>query len=184
MISGIFFEPESPAKTNDMDGSWKGKTAVVSRPKARLGLASSQTAMSDEHQVLAMILPPTVAARIREKYPLDESGCIPEEESRRIQTRLAADEAYQVQISKIAFVLIEYLKKRSADWGPWPDELDDCIAIGTVLAARFSEDLEEVLCEWPSAVLDQLEERCASKGISLEEWFTNRVIESKAVHRV
>jgi hypothetical protein len=139
--------------------------------------------MSNEHQVLTVILPPAIAARIRKKYPSDEIGCIPEKDSLRIQTQLGTDDAYQVRISEIALVLIEYLKKPGADWGPWPDELDDCIAIGTVLAARFSKDLDELLCEWPFEVVARLEKRCALEGISLEEWFTNRVIEMKAGSR-
>jgi hypothetical protein len=140
----------------------------------------SKATMSNEHEVVAMILPPTIAARIRQTYPPDESGCIPEKESLRIQTRLETDDVYQARIRKIAFVLIDYLREPSPDWGPWPDELDDCIAIGTVLAARFSGDLDELLCELPSEILGRVEQRCASEGITVEEWFINWFIESKA----
>jgi hypothetical protein len=78
--------------------------------------------------------------------------------------------------------LLRYLKLPTPVWGCWPEELDDCIAIGTILAAWFSAEFDELLCELPAEALDRLEKVCTEEGVSPEEWLANRIIERKAEH--
>jgi hypothetical protein len=136
--------------------------------------------MNEELVTVPAVLPPFLYDRLEDEGRIDpnvEHGDIDICES---QFRLIQDEPYWARIWALTATIWPYLGQPGSDWGPWPHELDDCLAIAGNLSALIHGALDESLCEWPEEVIEDLEQECRERCVSLEVLLINRIFGMKS----
>jgi hypothetical protein len=136
--------------------------------------------MNEELVTVPAVLPPFLYDRLEDEGRIDpnvEQGDIDVCES---QIRLIKDEPYRARIWAITATIWPYLGLPGPDWGPWPDKVEDCLAIAANLSALIFGELDESLCRWPEEVIEDLERDCRERCISLEVLLINRLFDMKS----
>jgi hypothetical protein len=67
----------------------------------------------------------------------------------------------------------------SREWGTWPTDLQEIIAVGFVLGVYFESGIDDMLLRLSEEELSFVEEQCREESLSLNELIIDRLWESK-----
>jgi hypothetical protein len=136
--------------------------------------------MDSELVTVPCVLPPRVTDRLIAEGRIDPTIELADLDTMQIQARFIEDLAYRKRIWELTQQIWLCLFEPGTNWGSWPDNLDDCLAIAGNLSALIFGELDESLCQWPEEVIEDLERECREDCVSLEVLLINRLFDMKS----
>jgi hypothetical protein len=119
------------------------------------------------------LMPPELQEKI-EAERLITSGLM-----RSVIDQVLADPKRKFKLRETTDSIVAHLKLFPSGWGEWPQNSEDCLFIGSLLAAGLLQDLDEKLIEFPEEFIVFLEERCKEEGVETEDILLELFIESR-----
>jgi hypothetical protein len=83
------------------------------------------------------------------------------------------------ELARISRDIIDHLEADLPGWGPWPADIQDAIGVGVLLGIWIKAQADLIIMELSEHDLAFLEQECDAKGIELEQYLIERLVESK-----
>jgi hypothetical protein len=129
------------------------------------------------------VLPPLLVERVHRHYNLlYGEGFTASDALAKFCSEFITDAAFRERIQTRAEELQSIVfDSRDPSWGLWPLDPEECAGIGFFLGLALENSLDDYLADLPEPRLALLEAQVVSSGRSLEEIFTEMLIESKSL---
>ena len=129
------------------------------------------------------VLPPLLVERVHRHYNLlYGEGFTASDAIANFCSEFITDAAFRERIQTRAEDLQSIVfDSRDPSWGLWPLDPEECAGIGFFLGLALENSLDDYLADLPEPRLALLEAQVVSSGRSLEEIFTEMLIESKSL---
>jgi hypothetical protein len=121
------------------------------------------------------IIPPRIGDRIQEEFDC-KSQLLPWDTAAR---KLNCATGSRDRLLTLANEIADHIMGEKPGWGPWPEDLQECVNIGLLLGAFLEIGLEEVVTEMPESDLTQFEEESRRTGLSLEQLMIRDLVAAK-----
>lgn len=121
------------------------------------------------------IVPPRIGDRIQEEFDC-EAGLISWE---RVAPKLNHRAGSRERVYTLARKIADHIMGEKPGWGPWPEDLQECLSIGLVLGAWLESGLEDVVTEMPESELAEFEDESRRTGLSLEQLVIRNLVAAK-----
>jgi hypothetical protein len=128
-----------------------------------------------KHSQITIIMPRDKIAQL--KAAAAANGCTPDELVNELHKLLEKDSAFAELAAFTAKEIQAALMRGEDATGLWPDNLNESLAVATLLSAVAEKGAEEVLLELSGVEMDCLEFLCQQRGLSYEE-LTQEALES------
>jgi hypothetical protein len=123
-----------------------------------------------------MIIYPLVPKSVRAFFSdrTDDNNLISAHVLKKQHRRMERDAAYKNRLFETALAIRERLEAEPG-WGDWPEDPRECLMIGAILGLWFEHDISEIILEVPEEVIEELEDECRERCVSLEFLIVDRM---------
>lgn len=128
-----------------------------------------------------LVVPPELLLRIEAEHgKRTRGGVISHRALQPLFDRYMHEPAFCERVHAIAGELNDVVfDPDSREWGPWPTDLQEAIAVGFVLGVYLEAGLDQMLLELPEEELSFIEQECKERSLSLAEIVIDRLSETK-----
>jgi hypothetical protein len=127
-----------------------------------------------------LIVPPELSARIQSECGRPVlKGLLPHRAAQPIFHRYNHEPAFCERVHAMARKLHDIIFSDSPEWGIWPTDLQEIIAVGFILGIYLEGAVDEMLLGLSEEELSFVEEQCREESLSLNELIIERLLESK-----
>ena len=121
------------------------------------------------------IVPPGIGDRIQEEFEC-KSGLIPCDAA---ESKLNSSVESRERLYTLAREIADHIMGEKTGWGPWPEDLQECLSIGLVLGVWLESGLEDFVTEMPESELTEFEEESRRTGLNLEQLVIRNLVAAK-----
>jgi hypothetical protein len=127
-------------------------------------------------------VPPELSARIQSECGRKvRNGLLPHRASKPVLHRYMHEPAFCERVHAISRELHDVVFDPDRhEWGTWPTDLQEIIAVGFVLGVYLESGIDEMLLRLSEEELSFVEEQCREESLSLNELMIDRLWESKS----
>ena len=85
------------------------------------------------------------------------------------------DTAYKDRVFETACAIHDQLETQPGWEADWPEDPRECLMIGAILGLWFERDISQIILEVPEEVMEELEDECRERCVSLEFLIVDRM---------
>jgi hypothetical protein len=128
-----------------------------------------------------LVVPPELLLQIQSHYEKRTRGnVISHRAMKPVFDRYMHEPAFCERVHAIAGELNDVVfDPDSREWGDWPTDLQEAIAVGFVLGVYLEVGIDQMLLELPEEELSFVEQECKERSLSLAEIVIDRLSEMK-----